>query len=281
MTALLCETVTGRTTAELVTARDAVADADMVELRLDGIADPDVERALQGRRLPVIVTCRPDWEGGRFAGSEGERRRLLEQAVALGAEYIDVEWAARFDDLIARHAARVVVSMHDFAGSPPDLGERTRAMRGTGAGVIKVAVTVRRLVETLLLQGIAGEGPAIVIGMGDAGLPTRLLASRFGSRWTYAGRGVAPGQIPASRMVHEYRFRRIGPDTSIYGVTGPGVLESSLPRALNAAFEAAGRDAVAIPLPGADESDVEAFAGAFALSGVIDHTRETNAHHVI
>ena len=64
----LCVTVTATSTAELRRRRDAVRDADLVELRLDGVADPDVAGALAGRRLPVIVTCRPVWEGGRFAG---------------------------------------------------------------------------------------------------------------------------------------------------------------------------------------------------------------------
>lgn len=281
MTALLCETVTGRTTVELLAARDRVRDADMAELRLDGVADPDVARALQGRRLPVIVTCRPTWEGGRFDAGEDARRRLLEDALAHGADYVDVEWAARFDDLIERHAARVIVSCHDFTGVPGDLDERTRAMRRSGAAFVKVAVTARRLSDTLPLREIAAGGPAIVIGMGDAGLPTRLLAARFGSRWTYGGDGVAPGQIPVARMVHDYRFRRIGPRTAIYGVVGPDVVRSAVPRALNAAFEAEGRDAAAVPLPGADERDVRMFADAIGIERLIDTTKDTDAHHVI
>ncbi len=281
MNALLCETVTGRTTADLVAARDRVVDADMVELRLDGVADPDVARILAGRHLPVIVTCRPTWEGGRYAGSEASRRRLLEDALAHGADYVDVEWAARFEDLIERHAERVIVSLHDFTGSPSDLDARTRAMRRTGAAVVKVAVATGRLCDALPLREISGAGPAVVIGMGEAGLPTRLLASRFGCRWTYGGDGVAPGQVPVSRMVHEYGFRRIGPRTAIYGVVGPDIARSPIPGVLNAAFEAEGRDAAAVPLPGADETDVQVFAKAVGLEGLIDATKERDAHHVI
>ena len=61
-------------------------------------------------------------------------------------------------------------------------------------------------------------------------VPSRLLASRFGSRWTYAGNAVAPGQIPASRMVDEFRFRdgRV-PTTAIYGVVGNNVMHSMSP----------------------------------------------------
>src|SRR3954466_9966238 len=97
--ALLCETVTATTMADLLAARDRVTAADMVELRLDGVARPDVRAALAGRRLPAIVTCRPMWEGGRFDGSEEERRSILDQALACGAEFVDVEWRAGFPDL--------------------------------------------------------------------------------------------------------------------------------------------------------------------------------------
>ena len=74
--AQLCATVTADTTAELRARRDAVVDADLVELRLDSVRDLDVEGALAGRRTPVVATCRPTWEGGGFAGSEEERQRV-------------------------------------------------------------------------------------------------------------------------------------------------------------------------------------------------------------
>src|SRR5262245_31181400 len=114
---LLCVTVTGETTAELRRQRDEVSDADLVELRLDSVADPDVAGALAGRTRPAIVTCRPTWEGGSFRGSEEERKRILAEAIALGADYVDIEWRAHWDDLIARTGGRrLVLSMHDFTG---------------------------------------------------------------------------------------------------------------------------------------------------------------------
>src|SRR5262245_22016088 len=84
------------TMAELRRRRDvaARAGADLVELRLDSVADPDVTAALAGRTAPVIVTCRPEWEGGAFKDSEAERRKILECALQQGAEYVDVEFKA-------------------------------------------------------------------------------------------------------------------------------------------------------------------------------------------
>src|SRR6185436_17570872 len=92
--ARICQTITAATMAELRRKRDAVRDADLVELRLDGVTDVDVAGALADRRLPVVVTCRAAWEGGRFDGAEETRLALLAQAIDLGAEFVDVEWRA-------------------------------------------------------------------------------------------------------------------------------------------------------------------------------------------
>ena len=264
-TSLLCETVIGDTMDQLLAARDAAAAVDMVELRLDGVSDLEVDRALQGRRLPVIVTCRAKWEGGRFVGSEEQRLAVLTRALAAGAEYVDIEWRAGFDDLVQANRSRVVLSSHHFAGMPSGLCAEARAMRAVGTALIKIAVSVSRLCDTLPLRDVAKGGNAVVIGMGDAGVPSRLLASRFGSRWTYAGNAVAPGQMPATRMLDEFRFRSIGENTAVYGFAGDDAVRSRVPAGRNAAFAAAGRDAVCIPLPASDTGDIEAFTQAVGI----------------
>ena len=153
---LLCATVTGETTAALRAARDAVRGADLVEVRLDTASDPDAAGVLLGRRVPVLVTCRASWEGGRFAGGEEERERLLTGALDGGAEYVDVEFAAAFRDrLVARDATRCVVSAHDYSGVPADLDERFAAMRASGGAFVKLAVTAARLADQLPLFGLA------------------------------------------------------------------------------------------------------------------------------
>ena len=263
---LLCETVTGRSMAELTTARDNATAGDLVELRLDGVADLDVAAALHGRSRRVIVTCRPTWEGGAFDGSEEERRRILMQALTLGADFVDVEWRAGFDDVIGHSPSRIVLSSHDFDGVPADLVDRARQMRGVGTGFIKIAVTASRLSDTLALPGIAKGGNAAVIGMGEAGVPSRLLASRYGSAWTYSGDGVAPGQLPSSQMIG-LGYRRVGPATRLFGVVSTNALHSFSPAMHNAAFCASGIDAVYIPLRAADFDDFLAYAAAMRIEG--------------
>jgi len=269
----LCVTVTAHTMAELRAARDrAAAVADVVELRLDGVRDIDVAGALAGRRTRVIVTCRPRREGGAFDGSEAERLGFLEQAARQGADYVDVEWGAEVAPILALRAGRgIVLSSHDFGGVPADLVERYRAMRGTGAEVVKIAVTAHALVDNLPLLAFGreatGRAPVALVAMGMPGLPSRILAARFGSCWSYAGDGVAPGQLPPERLLSEFRFRDVGSATRVFGIVGRPVEHSVSPAIHNAAFDETGFDGVYVPLAARDAADFRAFAAAVDLAG--------------
>ncbi len=272
---LICQTVTATTMSQLIRRRDAARRADLVELRLDGVVDPDVRAAMAGRHLPVIVTCRPVWEGGKFTGSEEDRRRLLEQAIDAGAEYVDLEARAEFATaLVARtHGRGVVLSYHDFDGVPADLGRLYDRMRSTGAQIVKIAVTARKLCDVFALEDLgatplpAEEGRgAVLIAMGAPGIVTRILPGRFGSLWTYAG-DAAPGQLSADVLLERFRFRNLLSTTAVYGVAGSLVSRSRSPELHNAAFAAMGTDAVFIPFETADFDDFLAFADRLPIAG--------------
>jgi 3-dehydroquinate dehydratase / shikimate dehydrogenase len=269
---LLCVTVTAATTAELRQQRDAVADADLIELRLDTVSDPSVAGALAGRRRPVIVTCRPAWEGGEFRGAEEDRKRMLTDALSLGAEYVDVEWRARFDDVIAQAGGRrIVLSTHDYLGVPIDLTARVHAMRSTGAEVIKIAAAMTSLSDCVPLLDLGAQSGRqsglVLIGMGPYGLATRVLAGRFGSIWTYAGGIREIGQVSAHSLLKDYHFRSVTETTAIYGVAGGSVHHSVSPAMHNAAFRAARVDAVYVPLPAVSAADFVTFGRALGISG--------------
>jgi 3-dehydroquinate dehydratase / shikimate dehydrogenase len=272
---LLCVTVAAKTMGALRAARDqAVTNggADLVELRLDRAERPDAAAALDGRLGPVIVTCRASWEGGGFTGSEEERRRILEAALAGGAEYVDVEAAAGFaPDLIQRRCGRgIVVSRHEFTAPAGDVGAAYRHLRSLGAEVSKLAIAVDGLSESLPLfeLGEADDAPHVLLAMGPAGLPSRVLAARLGNRWTYAGDGVAPGQVPADRMLRHLQFRRIRRDAALYGVVGRPIGHSRSPVMHNAGFAALDLNATYLPFEAADAADFARFARRLSVAGV-------------
>lgn len=268
--AQLCITVIGRDSDAIRQARVAAeADADLVELRLDSMSSPDPEAALAGRRKPAIVTCRPLREGGMFDGPEEARLRILARAQALGAEFVDIEWDIRPETFVAARSGKgVIVSRHDFQGVPDDLPALLRRLRVTGAEVAKVAVTVERAADLRkLLDNASPDGGSVLIGMGRAGLATRVLAERFGSRWTYAGNGVAPGQVSAARLLGEFQFRRIRPDASVYVLLGRPAADSLSPAMHNAGFAALGLNSVYVPIESRDIDDFKLFAGLIGMAG--------------
>lgn len=269
----LCIVVGARTLAELRERRIHVESrADLVEIRLDTVADPDVAGALAGRTGRVIVTCRASWEGGYFRGSEEERLRLLEQAWTAGAEFVDVEWAAReAAPWIARtKGERLILSKHDFSGVPHDLRDLHHAMRQSPAAIVKIAVTAKRLRDTLPLRELAQTSPdraQVLLAMGPAGAVTRILPDRFASAWTYGGDDWAPGQVSAERLRDEFQFGRVSPHAALYGVVARPSGHSVSPAMHNAAFRAAGVDAVYVPFEAADADDFLAFAAAMNVRG--------------
>jgi 3-dehydroquinate dehydratase / shikimate dehydrogenase len=267
----LCITVIGKTAEAIRRARAAAeADADLVELRLDSMARPDAAAALDGRCKPAIVTCRPLREGGMFDGPEEERLRVLDEAHARGAEFVDLEWDAVHAPVMqARGGRGVILSRHVFDCTPRNAAAILDHLRGQGAEIAKLAATAERIADLRTLLHAVRPGPSsILIGMGAGGTATRVLASRYGSRWTYAGDRVAPGQIPASRLIDEFRFRRIKADAAIYGVLGRPVTHSLSPAMHNAGFAALGLNAVYVPFETRDLEELRPFASELGLRGL-------------
>jgi 3-dehydroquinate dehydratase/shikimate dehydrogenase len=136
--------------------------------------------------------------------------------------------------------------------------------------VIKIAVTTSRLSDCLPLLDVGAQensGQTVVIGMGEPGIATRVLAAKFGSAWTYAGALRDIGQVTTSELVDRFRFRSLTRDTAVYGIAGRPVSHSVSPAMHNAAMREARLDAVYLPLAAADVDDFQTFARGIGLLG--------------
>jgi 3-dehydroquinate dehydratase type I len=199
--------------------------ADMVELRIDRLQAPDLTPLIGEKKGKIIVTSRRKGDGGFFEGSEQDRVGLLKTAVALGADFVDIEvkTARRLvDGLFAAVAANggftnVMVSHHDFRGTPSwkVLLGRLNACRAPGADMVKIVTYANTVEDNLrLLQLIPearGKGQKIVaFCMGPKGRVSRIMAPVFGSAFSYAslrrGAETAPGQLTVSEMREALRF---------------------------------------------------------------------------
>jgi len=187
----------------------------LAELRLDYLEQPDLVALLGPPRGPVIVTNRLPSEGGRWTGPERDRQRLLEQALALGADYVDVEFTSdphwRRDILAGRGGAKIILSWHDFQGtsSPYRLADAMLAMAELGADIIKMVVWAHKPADCLALLALIPAAlergqDIIAFSMGPAGKYSRVIAPLLGSYLTFAvleaGQESAPGQLTVQEM---------------------------------------------------------------------------------
>ena len=269
----LVATLADQTAAALPAARaEALRVADLVEFRLDRLPSLPLTDVLGEAADRAVVTFRPTREGGVFTGPEAAREQRLREALALGAAFVDVEWDADFADaLIGAYPGRVVLSRHDFAGMPADLSALVREMAARHPGIVKLAVTPTRLTDQLAFVDAAAAAagtPVVLIAMGVVGLPSRILADRIGSCWTYAGAAIAPGQVPPELMRGRYRVGQHTPGTKVFGVAGRPIGHSWSPTLHNAALQALGVDGVYVPFEAQDIDDLLAVAAALEVRGL-------------
>ncbi len=116
----LTEETTEGVVSRMADLRDV---ADLFEVRADFVRDLDLGALLRARTKPILFTCRPESEGGRWPDRDhAARRRLLREAVARGVDLVDVEARSGFEDVIVSKAGRgLVLSWHDLEGTPADL----------------------------------------------------------------------------------------------------------------------------------------------------------------
>jgi 3-dehydroquinate dehydratase / shikimate dehydrogenase len=250
----------------------ALRDADLVELRLDRLPAGVLAAVPYDLRSRVLATCRASWEGGAWAGSEADRMLVLQRALEAGVAYVDVEWRApAYHTLVQQDRLRVVLSLHDFDGVPADLLQTVTAMAHERPAVVKVAVHAARVADIVCLADVGirvAPQPVALIAMGVTGLPSRVLAAPLGSCWTYAGDGVAPGQIPARTMRDLYRVGSVREGTAVYGVAGRPIGHSLSPVLHNAVLADEGRNAVYLPFEPADLDDLLDAADRLGVRGL-------------
>jgi len=272
--------LTEETTAAVADRMAALAPvADLFEVRADHVRDLDPDALLAARTKPILFTCRCESEGGRFPDGEREAlRRILCDAVARGFDLVDVEERSGLDDVVASKAGKgLVLSWHDFEGTPGDLDGIHDRMAARQPDVVKIAVTARSVADLGRLLAFAARragrpGPRLVaLAMGPLGVASRILGGRWGAPFTFAspenGREAAPGQLPAAALREVYRVGSISRATRVYGLLGSDVLRSLSPAIQNRAFAERGIDAVYVPLQAESMDAFAAALPALELSG--------------
>lgn len=259
----VCAVVAASTAAEMARqVRVALRETPTVELRLDWLrSDAERRRLLAwvarqkfGARVVLVATCRRVPGGGRFKRGIKAEMYWLTQAREAGCVWCDVE-VETLRELPGRTVrgcgvpSRVLLSVHDFKGTPASAGEVEMADQ-SGVDAVKLAARANTIADSVQLLGLArGSKNFVAVPMGEVGLPARILALREGSALAYApvGEATAPGQVSLREMMHLYRAHELTRRTRVYGVIGNPVGHSLSPLLHNTGFIARDVDAVYVP----------------------------------
>jgi 3-dehydroquinate dehydratase/shikimate dehydrogenase len=252
---MICVTIGRGRHSSLAEEWKAAAEAgvSLVELRVDCLRrEPELKRILAKRPTPLIFTIRRGADGGLWRGSEERRQQLFREAIALGVDYVDLELDVA--DKIRRFGkTKRIVSYHNLKGVPAELQDIAHQCDELDADVVKIAVRSETVAEAakILQLSVDSPVPMIAIGIGEAGVFTRVLGRKFGAPFTYAGfnpeRVFAPGMPFYRDLEGDYQFDKIDAQTEVYGVIGDPLAQSLSPAIHNAAFRQLGLNKVLVP----------------------------------
>ncbi|MGN6186688.1 MAG: type I 3-dehydroquinate dehydratase, partial [Thermoanaerobaculia bacterium] len=201
--------------------RALTLDHDVIEVRAETFPSIDLDAVRASTTKPIILTYR------------NMRIPNAREALQAGIDFVDIEWR---DDVVIDVPERTVLSHHDYE-SMRDVESIWSQMLARNCAHTKLAATPRTfhenerllaLVTPSVSEGLGGRvapGTTVappppqvpryarddnrsrtVIGMGERGLYSRVLAPFLGSELAFvAGTTIAaPGQLTLSRALDIY-----------------------------------------------------------------------------
>jgi 3-dehydroquinate dehydratase type I len=198
------------------------AGPDVLEYRADMAEQPSAERIRAdlshigaALSLPLIFTLRDTREGGRCMLPVAARAPLFRAALpyvnAVDVELRNTAMLPLIRTACARYRTTVILSLHDFEGTPAVTALHaavSKAIQARG-DVVKMATTCHTRAEVRRLLGVARTVSGIhvsVVGMGPYGADVRRAAPRYGAVLGYASlsTAVASGQLSVAELRHAW-----------------------------------------------------------------------------
>lgn len=234
---------------------NAANQCDLVEVCLDRLhKEPDVKDMISGCKKPVLISCRPPHEGGKFDGTEDERLALLRMAILAAPDYVELDPQSAMK--IPRFGkTQRVISFANMTRPLSDVEEAFDEATRCKADIVKFTWPTETLESAWPLLAVVSQKrllPVVGLGLGRCGLTFSLLGRKYGSPWIYAalerGMEAFPGQPTVGELDDVYRWRQVDSKTRFIGVAGGGVAELAISKIMNAAFDLSGMNTRCLPL---------------------------------
>ncbi len=190
------------------------AAPDFIEIWCDLLKENEATALIEESDLPIIANLKDQTEQGEFSGTEVARReRLVKLSACKNIAYIDLPWHLIDEQILSEIKSPIIASYHNFLNTPAadDLIKMVNKLPLAKIDLIKIATMVNLESQTVDLNSLAEVAnykpiseKLVLLGMGEAGIETRLKADKWGSKLTFAAldrkNTTAPGQVTVEEL---------------------------------------------------------------------------------
>lgn len=255
---------------------NAARHADIVELCLDRFHQrPDIAELLKTIERPVLVSCRRFKDGGAFKGSEDERLSLLEEAIAAGPAYVELELdiAHRFP---RSPSPQRVIAINRLFRALTDLPALHQQAIAAGADVVKYVwpgVLLDSLEPVLTAMLSSSRVPIVGLPIGHASRAFGVLAQHCGAPWVYAalerGMETHDGLPTIQELQNRYHLPGVNRQTRLVGAVGFGALRERTVQIFNDGFQELSLNCRCIPLEVGAVASLKPFLDELEISALV------------
>lgn len=208
---MICVSIAEKTAEDCIRTLE---DIEFGEVRIDALIKPseaEVKRIFNSHKN-LIATCRTK------EIKDSERKNLLKTAIECGAKFVDIEAEATDDykneisGFAQRKECKIIISYHNYEKTPvkAELDQIVQWCFDSGADIAKIACMINEPADNARLLGLLdSKRKLVIIGMGEKGRVTRIVAPLLGSVFTFAssrkGRETAPGQIEIEELENIFK----------------------------------------------------------------------------
>jgi shikimate dehydrogenase/3-dehydroquinate dehydratase type I len=230
---MICIPVTSPGTREVVHAIEkSCRFADFIELRMDLIGQIDLAELIAAVRdnsdsVQIIVTCRKKEEAAAAGTAANVKKAfrskkvkiaLLREAIALGADFIDIELAEgvaaihELKSLCAQQGNKtgMIISYHHLQETPPltELKKVFQQCVKFKPAIVKIVTTAKKIEDNLITLNLISfargcSQKIISLCMGEKGGISRAIAPFMGSYLSFATLERSGQSAPGQYTVHE------------------------------------------------------------------------------
>ncbi len=235
----VCESFYAENLAQCLESISKLQNIGELRFDLSGLAISDLKHIIASTEKSLIFTCRTP------KVHKINAIKAYQKAIDVGFQYIDIDFFMDGDILQQLHSlekTQIILSFHNYEQTPPkyELINILDELKSTHPHIIKVATLLKSKEDIKILEELQSEyRDAIIMGMGEWAVESRIKSIRAGAAFTYLAlekqQSTAKGQVNFMEFQDSYISYRGGEKLKL-AVIGNPIAHSKSPELFHGFF---------------------------------------------